>query len=188
MSVLTILVIRHAEKPGEAWPGPGLAEDGSVDDTSLVIRGWQRAGAWAVRFASNSDGDYPQPSIIYSADPRALTDPDASQRPFQTASPLAARLNVKRNVTYAVGQEAGLVAEVSQLTGVVLISWEHKAIARAILPLVVGPQVIPNLPTKWDGSRFDIVLRFDRADSGGPWSFRQLFPRLLAGDRDVPMP
>jgi hypothetical protein len=31
------------------------------------------------------------------------------------------------------------------------------------------------------------VLRFDRAQSGAPWSFRQLFPRLLAGDLDVPL-
>ena len=42
---LTILIIRHAEKPDEAWPGPGLTEQGENDTESLVIRGWQRAGA-----------------------------------------------------------------------------------------------------------------------------------------------
>ena len=31
MSALTILVIRHAEKPGEDWPGPGLTENGEPD-------------------------------------------------------------------------------------------------------------------------------------------------------------
>jgi hypothetical protein len=36
---LTILIIRHAEKPDESWPGPGLTPDGSADKKSLVIRG-----------------------------------------------------------------------------------------------------------------------------------------------------
>jgi hypothetical protein len=30
MSALTLLIIRHAEKPGESWPGPGLTPDGIV--------------------------------------------------------------------------------------------------------------------------------------------------------------
>ncbi len=29
MSGLTILIIRHAEKPGEDWPGPGLTDEGA---------------------------------------------------------------------------------------------------------------------------------------------------------------
>jgi hypothetical protein len=29
------------------------------------------------------------------------------------------------------------------------------------------------------------VLRFDRANTGAPWSFRQSFPQLLSGDSDV---
>lgn len=49
---LTILVIRHAEKPDEAWPGPGLTDHGIKDDKSLVIRGWQRAGAWTSLFGA----------------------------------------------------------------------------------------------------------------------------------------
>jgi hypothetical protein len=39
---LTILIIRHAEKAGEQWPGPGLTLEGVKDDKSLVVRGWQR--------------------------------------------------------------------------------------------------------------------------------------------------
>jgi hypothetical protein len=49
---LTILIIRHAEKPGELWPGPGLSREGKEDEKSLVIRGWERAGAWAVLFGT----------------------------------------------------------------------------------------------------------------------------------------
>jgi hypothetical protein len=47
MSALTLLIIRHAEKPGESWPGPGLTVTGVPDGKSLVIRGWQRAGSWS---------------------------------------------------------------------------------------------------------------------------------------------
>jgi hypothetical protein len=52
---------------------------------------------------------------------------------------------------------------------------------------LLGKQVIPTLPKKWSGSRFDVVLRFERAQPGAPWSFRQMFPMLLSGDSDVPM-
>jgi len=43
------------------------------------------------------------------------------------------------------------------------------------------------LPKTWDGRRFDVVLRFDRAAPDAPWTFRQLFPRLLSGDSDTPL-
>jgi hypothetical protein len=48
----------------------------------------------------------------------------------------------------------------------------------------VGDAPPPGLPTKWDGSRFDVVLRFDRSAPDKPWSFKQLFPKLLSGDSD----
>jgi hypothetical protein len=91
-------------------------------------------------------------------------------------------------VTYALGQESDLAAEIVGLTGVVLVCWEHKAIAGAILPAIVQGQALKGMPGAWDGERFDVVLRFDRSAPGAPWSYRQLFPRLLSGDSDTPMP
>ena len=32
-----------------------------------------------------------------------------------------------------------------------------------------------------------LIRRFDRPQSAAQWSFRQLFPRLLAGDSNVPL-
>lgn len=43
------------------------------------------------------------------------------------------------------------------------------------------------LPADGEGSGLTQSLRFDRITDGAPWSFRQLFPRLLAGDSDVPL-
>ena len=47
MSALTILIIRHAEKPEEPPDqelGVGVSRIGAARDGSLVVRGWQRAG------------------------------------------------------------------------------------------------------------------------------------------------
>ncbi len=185
---LTLLIIRHAEKPDEAWPGPGLTSEGSPDKKSLVIRGWQRAGSWSALFGAGLGGvDFPQPAVIYAADPRAETGDEPSQRPYETIRPLAARLGLKPITTYAVGQEPALAAELTALSGVVLVCWEHKAIVKTLLPDLVGEQRIDGLPQKWDGTRFDVALRLDRAAPGAPWSFRQLFPRLLSGDSDAPL-
>jgi hypothetical protein len=69
----------------------------------------------------------------------------------------------------------------------VLIAWEHKNIISGILPALAGKQTNLQLPTKWKSDRFDVVLRFDRAQSGAQWTFRQFFPMLLSDDSDVPL-
>jgi hypothetical protein len=181
---LSLLIIRHAEKPEENWPGPGLTADGTPDKESLVIRGWQRAGAWAALFGSGVGGaDYPVPAAIYAANPAGV---GVSQRPFETITALAPRLGITPNTTYAQGQEAGLAQELLGLSGVVLVSWEHKAIVDALVPKIV-PLVSGTPPTHWNGSRFDVVLRFDRADGASGFAFRELFPKLLSGDSDKPL-
>ena len=138
MSALTILIIRHAEKPGESWPGSGLTPDGVPGEKSLVIRGWQRAGSWSALFGAGLGGqDYPAPSAIYVSDPNATTDL-TSPRPFETVIPLAARLGLRPDTAYAVGRETQLVATVVRQTGVVLVAWEHTAIPRVILPTIAN--------------------------------------------------
>jgi hypothetical protein len=184
MSALTILLVRHAEKPGEDFPGPGLTPDGKKNDKSLVIRGWQRAGAWAALFAL-SPADYPRPNVVYAAKPEEDGD-SKSARPFETSLPTADRLHLDVVTTSGIGDETKLVKEIVGLTGVVLVFWEHKAICAAIVPALLDGQEIPDVPTKWDGDRFDVALRFDRAPPKAPWSFRQLSLRLLSGDSDAP--
>jgi hypothetical protein len=190
MSALTLIVIRHAEKSKHADLGINVDEFGGADDNSLVVRGWQRAGAWAALFGSGCLGaDFPKPDIVYAANPNAPQTPDGGvrARPQETVLPLCRRLSIEPNITYGVGDEEKLLGEIRKLTGVVLICWEHKRIASTILPNLAGDQTLPHLPTDWGSTRFDVALRFDRAQSGAQWSFRQMFPRLLAGDLDVPL-
>jgi hypothetical protein len=192
VSALTILIIRHAEKPDHPeapWPGAGFTEEGTADKKSLVIRGWQRAGGWSTLFGAGLGGDkFPQPAAIYAANPLSTSGHPPSHRPWETISPLAARLRVTPITTYALGSEDDLVKEITGLTGVVLVCWEHKAIYKKILPAVAKGQPLRGMPTDWKGDRFDVVLRFDRSVPDAPWSFRQLFPRLLSGDSDIPLP
>ena len=137
LSTLTLLIIRHAEKRGEQWLGPGSNESGQPDGKSLVIRGWERAGAWAALFGSDLGGnDYPKPGAIFAANPGAGGTPDEgpSRRPYETVSVLSARLSLSANVAYALGQEEQLVTTLVGLSGVALVCWEHKAIAAQIVP------------------------------------------------------
>ncbi|HEX4742907.1 MAG TPA: hypothetical protein VH353_16385 [Caulobacteraceae bacterium] len=177
---LTLMVIRHAEKPGEAWPGPGLTEAGETDPKSLVIRGWERAGAWAALFGSGLGGeDYPTPGALFAARPEG----SASRRAADTLQPLAARLGARLDLSFAQGDENGLMDKVLSLSGVVLVSWEHKRIGEGILPRIpVPPGVVP--PVGWPADRYDPVLRFDRPVGADCFTFRQLCPRLLSGDSE----
>jgi hypothetical protein len=189
MSTLTILIIRHAEKPDEDWPGPGFTEDGNADTESLVIRGWQRAGAWTALFGAGFGGTtYPAPQAIYAATPGKpdQLDQGPSRRPYETIFALAPRLKLTPNTSFAKGDEKPLVDALLKLSGVVLLCWEHKAIISEILPRLPVSNS-GDLPTHWSGKRFDVVLRFDRAEGAASFVFQELFPRLMSGDSNKPL-
>ena len=188
MSALTLFIIRHAEKPDELWPGPGLTEAGAVDKESLVIRGWQHAGAWTALFGGGlRNPDYPVPKTIYAATPGTSggADDGPSRRPFETVSGLAPRLGLTTNTSFAKGEEKKLVEELLTLKGVVLVCWEHKAIVADIVPRIPVSEGKP--PTHWPGHRFDVVLRFDRAEGRTKFAFREQYPCLLWGDSERPL-
>jgi hypothetical protein len=69
---------------------------------------------------------------------------------------------------------------------VLVVFWAHKAIVTDLIPALNGDQAILGVPTKWDGDRFDVVLRFNRAMPDAPLSFRQLSPHLMGGDSNAP--
>jgi|SRR5271165_2227876 len=138
-----IMIIRHAEKPpkppNNAGPWDVLVTGQTGGGNSLIVPGWQRAGALNAFFAPYqsmpSNPKIATPNYIYAADPKGET-----QRPWETVTPLAAWLNYPQdtpqfNISYSVGGgEPDLVTSVLALSGVVLICWEH----HNIMPNILG--------------------------------------------------
>ena len=190
----TIFVIRHAEKPDDA--DAGIDVDGTEDKESLIVPGWQRAGALAVFFGSKEG--LPAPNQIYaSAAEKHKEEASAvekhkdpsdkvgskSKRPTETVTPLAAKLNQSINGSFTVGQESGLVQAVTALDGITLVCWQHEAIPK-IASLILGTS--QGVPSPWPGDRFDVVWRFTSSGSDG-WAFDQVCQEVLAGDSDKPI-
>lgn len=177
-----IMLIRHAEKPGDPPPPHGVDPDGEKDKESLIVLGWQRAGALAPFFAP-AVGPLQSPLLatpahLYASDPG---NGSKSQRPEQTITPLAQRLGVQVDLEFGEGEETALAAAITALDGVVLVAWQHQAIP-AIANAIVGDDT--TVPQKWPGDRFDVVWVFDLDASTGSYAFSQVPQRLLAGDSD----
>jgi len=177
-----IYLIRHAEKPSDDVNG--VDETGAADAESLIPRGWQRAGAWAVYFGPS--GPLPAPERVYAANDQKekLAKDDKlgshSRRPIETVTEAAQRLGLGTpNVTFTKDQEPELVKEIAKLDGVTLVCWQHEAIPQ-IAELLVGTD--GKIPSPWPGDRFDVVWRFRRAAGAATWLFDQLCPQLLSGD------
>lgn len=186
-----IMIIRHGEKPPkhpDQTSPIDVQEDGQPGNgKSLIIPGWQRAGALNAFFAPYgsppANPKISKPDYIYAASPRA-----ESQRPSETVTPLAAWLGYQQgserfNITYSIGsQEAQMVAGVLALNGTVLICWEH----HNIMPNIMGaidnqipitnyasiPQAFPDV--------FYLVWVLDL--KGGKYTWSSVNQNLMAGD------
>ena len=191
MSRQTILIIRHADKPVDGVDD-GVDASGLPDPRSLTPRGWQRAGAWAALLvpaltapAPEAQPILPRPTAIFAS---ALAKrPDGggrSRRPLETVIPLAARLGLEIDQSLTKGMESALAAAISNIDGVVLVSWQHEhivTIARALAPGAA------NIPGAWPADRFNVVFRFDRDGPQSVWTFEQISLVMLAGDRPDPL-
>lgn len=175
----SIMIIRHAEKPATSGPPHGVDADGNADGHSLTVRGWTRAGALLQLFASNAGtgrGGLGRPDAVYAAGGSG----GEGQRPRETVTPLAARLGLTVDTTYAKGGESALAKECAARPGPTLICWEHGEIPAI---LAAFDHVDPAPPSKWPGSRFDLVWVLTPRSRG--WSFTQVPQLLLDGDRGV---
>jgi broad specificity phosphatase PhoE len=170
-----IMFIRHAEKPDDKHQGD--APDGTADKESLIVSGWQRAGALARFFYPVSGPSDLTPNTIFAA---GIGDNSKSKRPMETVEPLVELLQeaskVEFNTAHLKNDIQGLMNDVLTKQGTVLIAWEHELIPTAANELPHAPPV----PKKWPKERFDMVWVFDRAGAG--WSFSQIPQLLLAGD------
>jgi hypothetical protein len=182
-----IMIIRHAEKPFTDKKGKydGVRSSGSQSEESLIVRGWQRAGALTLLFGSTRIAKSRGLSIplhLYASDPeKADKEGSKSRRPKETIEPLAQRLGLKICLDWFRGQEVELARDVMTKSGTVLISWQHELIP-AICDAIPGG----NIPQtrKWDDARFDLVWVFDRQPDG-TYRFKEIHQSLLEGDLDI---
>jgi Histidine phosphatase superfamily (branch 1) len=157
-----ILLIRHAEKP-DGQDG-GVNADGSSDEKSLTVRGWQRAGALIAHFS--------EASFLFASH-------SSSSRPRQTLEPLSAKQNLKLNLDFGKGDEQRLVDAAKACGGVVVICWQHEFMAE-VANAILGDTT--TAPQDWPQDRFDMTWVFDRDGRTGGYTFSQEPQLLLAGD------
>ncbi len=186
-----IMIIRHGEKPAKHPGSDGpfdVQEDGeSGDGKSLIVIGWQRAGALNAFFApasgTFSKKDIAKPDFIYAANPAG-----ESRRPWETVTPLAAWMGYagppQFNTSFDIGGgESAMVDSVIALDGTVLICWEHDNIYPNIVDAIQSHVPITNYKDMqaWPNV-FDLVWVFDLDSSGKKYTWNQVHQELMEGD------
>lgn len=175
-----IMIIRHAEKPGDSENDRGVCIAGTHDKHGLTVRGWQRAGALVRYFQRPSDPLVGTPRTIIAS---ASTAHSPSLRAQYTVTPLAQALDLAIDARHADGEEfdaaASALAAANATDGPVLIAWHHHHIA-VLTGLIAGNFEI--CPAYWPEDRYDVVWSLAR-DGDAPWRFSQTAQLLLPGDR-----
>lgn len=153
-----ILIIRHAEKPGNSM------------DPNLASRGFERAGALVKLFTESFDpADYLFASKISKH----------SNRCAETLAPLARAVHKTLNTNIADAEYAFLARDVltnRQYRGkVVIICWHQ-----AKIPALTKALGVSNAPKSWPNDVFDRIWRIRYSESGP--TFDNLPQHLLPGD------
>ncbi len=177
---LTILMIRHGEKPISGALPNGITADGSVSDHSLTVRGWQRAGALVAFFSQPGTGLVP--NTVFAASGSLGTH---GLRSRETVMPLVAKLgnSISTRFDLGVGQERDVAEAILGCSGTVLVAWEHHnlPVIASHFPLNPTEPPVPAYPD----NRFDLVWRFDYDIAISAYRWRQTPQLLLAGDLPV---
>jgi hypothetical protein len=189
LTTTKVMLIRHGEKPIPADPKAkpptpafnGIDVNGNPDDHSLIVQGWQRAGALIDLFTS-SCGPLPVPQFLFA--PNDFGN-GTSKRPHETITPLSLKLGLKINppkAKYSKSDYAKMLAAATSCAGVVLIAWEHGEIPNLAQWLLKNDSA-----PKWPGDRFDLVWVFDLTPAGTEYTLNQVPQLLLAGDKPGPI-
>ena len=184
-STTKIMIIRHAEKPADNNGEPfGVTPEGQQDAESLLVQGWQCAGALAGFFAPTrgplQDAQLATPRFLFASESKSG---GGSMRPVQTITPLANKLKLTVK-THKKSDLQKVAEEAMACGGTALISWQHEDIP-AIANIIMGNST--SVPQKWPGPRFDVVWIFDLDASTGSYSFKQVPQCLLDGDLAEPI-
>jgi hypothetical protein len=164
---VTVLIVRHAEKPVQ---GRGLSPQGE-----------QRAAAYASYFDPlRLDGQALLPQRLI-----ATRDSQASARPRLTLTPLAARLQLPIEQPWADDQVDALVTSLrtQNAAAVVLIAWHHGHIDKLIDAFGGKAKALQGRKT-WPGDvcNWLVVLRFDHHGKLSEAHSQLVREQLLPGD------
>jgi hypothetical protein len=180
-----IMLIRHAEKPGVAGGGAGIARDGTEDAESLTVRGWTRARALVSLFVPTPGhtlrSGLATPRVVYAS---GIGKHSNSQRPQETVLPLCEKLGLPATTDYFKDEFDYMVEDAMAQPGPVLICWEH-LILPDLADRILGDET--TAPRSWPDDRFDVVWVFDRDTASGTYRFQQVPQSLLAGDLPDPI-
>lgn len=185
-----IMVIRHAEKPTGNYQGINVY--GTEDEESLIVQGWQRAGALVALFdpfnGPLQNTELAVPDVLYASVPRTPGESkkkySKSERPLETITPLSQRLQIDINLNYGADEYKDMADDAMAQTGTVLIAWQHSDIPHIANHI----QAVNTAPQSWPDDRFDVVWVFDLDESTGTYSFSQVPQNLLAGDQNTGIP
>jgi hypothetical protein len=174
-----IMVIRHAEKPPDSGAPLGVTPEGAPDKESLIVPGWQRAGALACFFAPTHGPlqrkELAIPQHLFAS---ASKSGSGSQRPLQTITPLASKLGLTPK-THKKSDTDKVAGDARTCGGTALVCWQHEDIP-TIANAILGNRT--TVPQKWPEDRFDLVWVFDLEPSSKSYGFTQVPQCLLKGD------
>jgi hypothetical protein len=214
MGATRIMVIRHAERPG-TYDGTqyfGVNPTGDIAGKNgskhLIAAGWQRAGALVTLFAPpwGPKPGLDTPAYLFASNPESdssdADDVGPSQRPYETLTPLAAKLGLTIDTHDKKSHYDKMVTKALDRDGAVLIAWQHEdiplltkdgqpGISQSILTQTDTSAGKFNIPQTWpsgpQGARYDLVFVFDRPAGQGPIeSFSLIAQMLLTGDAPPP--
>src|SRR6185369_16462205 len=152
---------------------------------SLEVRGWQRAGALANLLAPANgrfqDSALAKPQFLFASKPLRRK---GSRRPIETLTPLAQKLAIRINSSFARAEFASMLDDVLQCKGVVRICWQREYIPD-IASYILGDNKMA--PQTWPENCFDIIWVFDLDRNAGRYNFQQVPQKLLAGDLASPI-
>ena len=189
MSATKIMIIRHAEKPTTTPPPPtnGVTITGAQDPDSLIVRGWQRAGALVALFSPSrgplQSSGLATPQFIYATS----TSDVEGNRTEETITPLAEKLGLVFQL-FANSQEQEAATSAISCNGVVLICWPHGKIPELASFIPLSSNNKNPIPSSWPSNRFDVVFVFDLDTSSGGYIFSQVPQLLLYQDSADPIP
>lgn len=181
----TVMFIRHGEKPGDDGPPHGIDHDGERDPHALSVRGWTRAGALASHFTRLPNPSQPQLVVPQRIIATKASADYHSKRELNTATPLARRLGIAVDTSFAHDEAAQLSMSVLQDARPALIVWHHGSMVDLVKTFPIGN--VGDIPAKWPHGRFDLIWVLTRAPEQPTFHFTALPQDLLDGDSPNPL-